>query len=506
MNAPLPPNEAERLQALRNYDILDTPPEIAFERLVSLAARLFNVPIALVSLIDTDRQWLKSCFGMDTRETSRELSFCAHTILSEQVMVVPDARADLRFADNPTVTGASGIRFYAGAPLQTPSGHNLGSFCLVDTVPHQFTQEQQSMLEDMAAIVVDELELRRTARELRESEAMLRQTSQENSRLSTAVATLSSGVVITDPNLPDNPIIFANPGFYEITQYSAEEIIGYNCRFLQGRETDPGIVKEIRDAIAEQRRFTGTILNYRKDGTPFVDELSISPVFDEAGQLMNFVGLQNDVTEREQGKQLLEQRVQERTEELAQSQIEILSRLARAAEFRDDDTGQHTQRVAHTAALLAHSLGLQSEQVELIRQAAPLHDVGKIAISDMILLKPGKLTDEEFATMKSHAALGAALLSDGHSEVVQLAERIAGAHHERWDGKGYPQRLAGEQIPLEGRILAIADVFDALTHERPYKKAWSVAEAVAEITRQSGQQFDPQVVKAFLSLPHEDLL
>ncbi len=506
MNAPLPLNESERLQTLRDYNILDTPPEIAFDRIVNLAVRLFQVPIAQVSLIDSDRQWLKSCFGVYTRESSRELSFCAHAILSEQVMVVSDALADQRFADNPTVTSAPGIRFYAGSPLRASNGHNLGSFCVIDSVPRQFSQEQQAMLEDLAAIVVDELELRRTACELRESETRLRQTVRENSQLATAIHTLSSGVVITDPNLPDNPIIFANPGFYNLTMYSAEEIIGYNCRFLQGPDTDPKIVKEIRDAIAERRPFAGMIVNYRKDGTPFVDELSISPVFDKAGQLQNFVGLQKDVTEREQGKQLLEQRVQERTEELAQSQIEILSRLARAAEFRDDDTGQHTQRVARTTALLAQAMGLPAEQVDLLRQAAPLHDVGKIAISDLILLKPGKLTDEEFATMKTHAALGAALLSQGHSEVVQLAERIAGAHHERWDGKGYPQQLAGEQIPLEGRLLAIADVFDALTHERPYKKAWSVAEAVAEITRQSGQQFDPHAVEAFLTLSHEDLL
>ena len=139
-------------------------------------------------------------------------------------------------------------------------------------------------------------------------------------------------------------------------------------------------------------------------------------------------------------------------------------------------------------------------------QAAPLHDVGKIAISDLILLKPGKLTDEEFETMRTHAAIGTALLSNGCSDVVRVAARIAGAHHERWDGKDYLQGLTGEQIPLEGRILTIADVFDALTHDRPYKKVWPVAEAVAEVTRQTGQQFDPQVVKAFLKLPHEDLL
>ncbi len=202
----------------------------------------------------------------------------------------------------------------------------------------------------------------------------------------------------------------------------------------------------------------------------------------------------------------LDSRVRERTAELAQAQREILQRLARAAEFRDDDTGQHTQRVAHITALLAQQLALPEPRVRLIQQVAALHDVGKIGVSDHILLKPGKLSEEEFATMQQHTTMGAALLSGGNSELVQLAEQIAHTHHERWDGSGYPRGLAGEQIPLEGRILAVADVFDALTHDRPYKKAWPVAEAVSEIQRQSGRQFDPRVVEGFLRLPHDDLV
>ena len=289
------------------------------------------------------------------------------------------------------------------------------------------------------------------------------------------------------------------------SDYTAAEVIGQSCRFLQGAETDPAVVQGIRDALAAHRPFTGVLRNYRKDGSAFVNELIITPVFDAVGRLQNFVGLQNDVTEREQAKQLLEQRVRERTADLAQSQIEMLTRLARAAELRDDDTGQHTQRVARTAALLAQALGLPEAHVALIRQAAPLHDVGKIGISDLILLKPGRLTEAEFATMRTHAALGAALLADGQSQVVLMAERIAGSHHERWDGTGYPQRLAGRDIPLEGHILAVADVFDALTPARPYKQGWPIAEAVAEIGHQRGRQFDPQVVDAFLLLPHADL-
>lgn len=210
---------------------------------------------------------------------------------------------------------------------------------------------------------------------------------------------------------------------------------------------------------------------------------------------------------------LLEAKVQERTrdlekrtQELEQSQLETLQRLALAAEYRDDDTGLHTKRVGLVAAQIAQVLGLPQAQVDLITRAAPLHDVGKIGITDAILLKPGKLTDDEFATMKAHTAIGAKMLSGSTSPWLQMAEEIALSHHERWDGKGYPQRLAGEAIPLVGRIVAVADVFDALTHERPYKNAWTVEDAVAEIGSKNGSQFEERVVGAFLTLPHNTLI
>ena len=202
---------------------------------------------------------------------------------------------------------------------------------------------------------------------------------------------------------------------------------------------------------------------------------------------------------------LLEQKVSERTNELEKAQIETLQRLALAAEYRDDDTGMHTKRVAQTAALLAQQMGLHSTQVELIRRAAPLHDVGKIGVADSILLKPGKLTGEEFDAMKRHTIIGAQMLGGSSSPYLQLAEEIALFHHERWDGFGYAS-VAAEKIPLSGRIVAVADVFDALTHERPYKAAWPLDEAVEEILAQSAKQFDPRVVSAFARLNHADLV
>jgi putative two-component system response regulator len=198
--------------------------------------------------------------------------------------------------------------------------------------------------------------------------------------------------------------------------------------------------------------------------------------------------------------QALEAKVRERTRELEQTQLEILERLAQAAEYRDDDTGQHTQRVGHLAARLARDLGLPNEQVELIRLAAPLHDLGKIGIPDHILLKPGRFNPSEYEHMKTHSAIGARILSGGRYPLLRMAEEIAYAHHERWDGSGYPLGLAGEDIPLTGRIVAVADTFDALTHERPYKHAWPIAEAVAEIARQSDEKFDPRVVAALMRL------
>ncbi len=225
--------------------------------------------------------------------------------------------------------------------------------------------------------------------------------------------------------------------------------------------------------------------------------------FDQAEVLLrvrNLLATRLLHVQQQDANRRLEERVEERTRALVASQVEVLERLAQAAEFRDDDTGQHTRRVGDLAAQIAREAGLDEEQSELIRRAAPLHDVGKIGVSDTILLKPGKLTNEEFDIIKTHTLLGAQLLRDGSSPLIALAECIARSHHERFDGRGYPGALEGENIPLEGRIVAVADVFDALTHERPYKRAWPVEEALAEIQKGAGTQFDPRVVEAFLRL------
>jgi len=193
----------------------------------------------------------------------------------------------------------------------------------------------------------------------------------------------------------------------------------------------------------------------------------------------------------------LEARVRRRTAELEEARSQILARLARAAEYRDDETGEHTRRVGTLSAAIARELGLDPNQVEVIRRVAPLHDVGKIGIPDKILLHPGPLSPENLEIMKTHTTIGGDLLAGSGIPLLETAEEIARTHHEFWNGEGYPMGFAGEDIPLAGRIVAVADTFDALSHRRPYKPAWTSAEAWVEIRDSAGTRFDPSVVDAF---------
>jgi len=199
-------------------------------------------------------------------------------------------------------------------------------------------------------------------------------------------------------------------------------------------------------------------------------------------------------------KKVLEQMVRNRTVELNQSRLEIVQRLGRASEYRDNETGQHILRMSHCAALLAKQIGWSEERCDMMRYASTMHDLGKIGIPDAILLKPARLTDEERAIMETHTTIGADILSGSHDELLETALVIALTHHEKWDGSGYPRKLAGTAIPAWGRIAAIVDVFDALTSVRPYKKAWTVVEAVEEMRKLSGAHFDPELVGHFLTI------
>ncbi|NBW51991.1 MAG: response regulator [Betaproteobacteria bacterium] len=194
----------------------------------------------------------------------------------------------------------------------------------------------------------------------------------------------------------------------------------------------------------------------------------------------------------------LSSEVRKATEVILQRERDTVFRLCKAAEFRDPETGAHILRMAHYSQLIAKKLGLPADDQELLLEAAPMHDIGKVGITDNILLKPGRLDEAEFEIMKQHAAFGYELLKNSNSRVLQAGAEIALGHHEKYDGSGYPQGLKGEAIPIFSRIVAVADVFDALTSERPYKKAWSLEQAVDFLNAGSGTHFDPQCVQAFL--------
>ena len=229
---------------------------------------------------------------------------------------------------------------------------------------------------------------------------------------------------------------------------------------------------------------------------------------DYVAKPFNFAELLSRIKTHTELKRLqdnLEEAVSDRTKKLNDAlndlqgaHNETIQRLARAADYRDNETGMHISRMGHYTRILGKAMGMSDEESEQLQHASVVHDIGKIGIPDQILLKPGRLDKEEFEIMKTHSVIGAELLSGIDSDLCRLAETIALTHHEKWNGKGYPNGLSETDIPIEGRIAAVADVFDALTSERPYKKAWSVEDAINLLIKEKGQHFDPEIVYLFL--------
>jgi putative two-component system response regulator len=231
-----------------------------------------------------------------------------------------------------------------------------------------------------------------------------------------------------------------------------------------------------------------------EDAPDLYMDVSIFPIVSADGGLTNAVCQWVDITEHKNNEESL----RERTQELDFSREETIQRLAKAAEFRDNETAEHNQRMSHYCMILAERFGMSTERCEKIRLASVMHDIGKIGISDLVLLKPGRLTEEELYLIKTHAEIGYRILSGSRSPLLDLGAVIAFTHHEKYDGSGYPRQLAGEEIPVEGRIAAVADVFDALTSNRVYRKAWSVDRTLELIVREKGAHFDPLFVDLFL--------
>lgn len=205
-------------------------------------------------------------------------------------------------------------------------------------------------------------------------------------------------------------------------------------------------------------------------------------------------------------KRLLAEEVSKQTRVIENTRLQIIQRLGRAAEYKDNETGMHVMRMSHYSQVLATAYGMSENEANLILSASPMHDIGKIGIADNILLKPGKLDEQEWAEMRKHPQIGAEIIGKHDDSILlNLASEIALTHHEKYNGKGYPHGLKGEEIPISGRIIAISDVFDALTTERPYKKAWTTEDALELINKESGEHFDPQLVSLFMDVMPEIL-
>lgn len=275
---------------------------------------------------------------------------------------------------------------------------------------------------------------------------------------------------------------------YVMPGMNGVEFIG-KARALPGYANTPIIMVTTMDA----RELRNTAL--QAGATDFVSKpFDIVELRARVRNMLAIAKLQNELRARAEG---LQEEVSRATSTIAEREHEVILRLSRAAEHRDTDTGDHLNRVSGYTRAIALELGHSQSHSDLLALASTMHDIGKIAISDAILQKPGPLTPEERAIITGHATFGHEILDGSNSELIQLAAEIALSHHERWDGKGYPHALAGEDIPLPGRIVAVADVFDALISDRPYKSAWSLEKARDYISENAGTQFDPACAEAF---------
>lgn len=312
---------------------------------------------------------------------------------------------------------------------------------------------------------------------------------------SATVEEIGAGDVLFETGADEDTLYIVRSGVVEIRKSSEGELLA-SLRSGQSFGELAAFDSQPRSAAAVAR--TDAVL-------VGVSRRALVAVFEDApGALMATVSnLARSLTQTKEQVTLmnrfLEDKVRERTEEVRETQLEVIRRLGTAAEFRDDVTGAHIYRMSQYCNVLALGAGLDEEAAEELLTAAPMHDVGKIGVPDHVLLKPGKLDDEEWDIMRAHTVMGAQILNGSNSSSIQLARQIALEHHERWDGRGYPSGLAGEDISLEARICSIADVLDALTSTRPYKKAWTFDDALAEIDNCRGTMFDPELVEVFVS-------
>lgn len=310
--------------------------------------------------------------------------------------------------------------------------------------------------------------------------------SREQKILSSYKNAISNSTIVSASNKKGR-FTYINKSFSDITGYQPTELLSHSDAILLHPDMPKDFLKNLWHNLKINKEWSGIVQSITKDGKSFWVDTTISPIYNEKNQIIEYITIRHNITDMI----LL-------TKEIKETQREIIYRLGEAVESRSKESGYHIRRVAHYSKILAELVGLSSEECEIIFTASSMHDVGKIAIPDSILLKPDFLTDEERTLMKSHAEVGYNILKGSQRPILKAAAMIAYEHHEHYNGKGYPQGLKGEEISLYGRIVAIADVFDALVSDRVYKKAWSTNKVLDLLESESGEQFDPKLIKLFL--------
>ncbi len=495
--APRPANERERLEALRVYDVLDTPPEQAFDDIAKLAAHICDAPIASIALIDTDRQWFKAKVGIPVCETARDEGFCAYTILQDDLFMIPDTTDDARFADHPIVRGGPEIRFYAGAPLIAPSGHRIGALAVNDTVARDLTEAQQEALRALSRQTVDQFELRRALAQSRREALTDALTGLGNRRrllielgAKLEQATLAEPITLIFLDLDGfklyNDIFGHAAGDALLSRLALKltsTVAGHGTSYRMGG--DEFCVLLQGDVTVNRRLMTTIVRSLSEQGEGFAITSSQGAVVlpAEATDVSHALRLADERMYRQKNV---------RPGSVLTQTADVVSRILSE---RAPDLHDHVMGVTEIVRTFGARLGLVAAELDELMHAAELHDVGKMAIPEEILLKPAPLNKDEWEFMRRHTIIGERIL--GAAPALQRVAAIVRSTHENWDGTGYPDGLRGEKIPLASRIIFICDSFDAMTIDRPYRRALGVSAALAELRRCAGTQFDPGLVEAF---------
>ena len=283
-------------------------------------------------------------------------------------------------------------------------------------------------------------------------------------------------------------ITYANDKFCSISGFTREELLGKPHNIVRHPDMPKAAFKNMWSTILAKKPWFGIVKNRKKDGGEYIVEATINPILDHNGEIEEFIAIRNDITN-----------VVKLHEDLEHTQEDLIYRMGEIGETRSQETGFHVKRVAKYSELLAKYYGLSEQKIKYLKTASPMHDIGKVGIPDSILNKPGKLTQEEWRTMKTHANIGYELFRDSDKPLLKTAAIIAYEHHEKWDGTGYPRGISGENIHIYGRITALADVFDALGSDRCYKQAWDDEKIFRLLRSESGKHFDPKLVDIFFT-------